>query len=103
MEDSIYTVELAAALSDIQSRFEVHEKEAELKIKTGELEVSNLRQRQLFFGLFILALLVLVGGVVLSQRLKNRRLQAEAEKREKELQVNYEETKKTQSINDMKF
>jgi serine phosphatase RsbU (regulator of sigma subunit) len=85
MEDSLYTEELSQALSDMQARFDVEQKEHELELASREIENSALRQRSLTIGLVALALL-LVGGFFLSrQRIQNKALAAEAEQKEKEV------------------
>ena len=85
MEDSLYTTQLSNALSDMQMRFDVAKKESELEVARSELEVNTIQQRSLIAAIAGLAILIIVGLWLFKQRLQNRELAAEKEKREKEL------------------
>lgn len=85
MEDSLYTSELSASLSDMQARFEVSQKQIELDLANTELDAANFRQNAMTIGIVLLVLLILVAAYLFRQRLQNRMLAAESERKEKEL------------------
>ena len=85
MEDSLYTNELANALSDMHARFDIAQKESELQKAKSEIELNTIQQRSLFGAIAALGILMIIGYFLFKQRLQNRALAAEKEKKEKEL------------------